>query len=74
VDASAQYHFGGQKRLQGTIGLSAFNLFNHVNLQSREFFPEPRFDDQGQPDGYGAGAVERALLGRMVNLFLLLRW
>ena len=74
VDFSAQYHFGGQKRLQGTIGLSAFNLFNHVNLQSREFFPEPRFDDQGQPDGYGAGAVERALLGRMVNLFLLLRW
>ena len=74
LDFSAQYQFGGKKRFQGTVGLSAFNLFNHANLQSREFFAEPRFDDQGQPDGYGVGTVEHTLLGRMVNLFLLLRW
>lgn len=74
LDVSAQYQFGGQKRFQGTIGLSVFNFFNHANLQNREFFAEPRFDSQGQPDGYGVGTVERTLLGRMVNLFLLMRW
>lgn len=74
VDASVEYHFGGNNRLQGTVGLSAFNLFNHANLQNREFYAEKQFDSQGQHSGYDVGVVDKTLLGRMVNLFLLLRW
>jgi hypothetical protein len=73
LDSSIQYHFG-EKHLTGTLGLSVFNLLNHANLQQREFFVQTLYDANGDPETYTTGTIERGLLGRMPNIFLLLRW
>lgn len=72
LDASVQYHFS-QKKINGSAGLSVFNAANRVNLQNREFYVETKYDDAGNPVDYGVGGVDRTLLGRMVNVFVLLR-
>jgi hypothetical protein len=72
MDVSAQYRFS-VGRLRASSGLSVFNFTNHLNLESRTFFVETTTDANGQTQ-YSVGALNRVLLGRIVNIFVLLRF
>lgn len=72
LDLSLQYHFG-KKRLRGSVGFSVFNLYNRINTQSRQFFVETTRNADGTPQ-YGISALERTSLGRMTNLFVLVKF
>jgi hypothetical protein len=72
LDVSAQYRFSIGK-MKASIGLSIFNFYNRLNVQSRSFFVEKSYDDDGV-ERYAVGSFERTLLGSTGNLFLLMRW
>jgi len=72
LDVSVQYRFKLGK-VKSSIGLSIFNFYNHVNVDSRSFFVEKSYDDDGI-ERYAVGSFERTLLGSTGNLFLLVRW
>jgi len=72
MDVSAQYRFSIGK-MKASLGLSIFNFYNRLNVQSRSFFVEKSYDENNE-ERYAVGSFERTLLGSTGNLFLLMRW
>lgn len=71
IDFSGAYNFTDQRRFNGKIGWSIFNVLNKRNFYSRTYFLHPENGDHNSPV---LVSYDRSLLGFTPNLFLELRW
>lgn len=71
LDLSGHYKFRFMDRVQCKVGLSIFNVYNRRNLQGKEFFILESNQPGVEPELL---QIDRELLGRTPNLFLILEW